>query len=80
LSLTKGKYGVLTRALGPRDAGRLVYVLSRGQEIEYPKCLFTVVCCVCEWLYHTAGIQCVSGWCDYAVGKLGEFRVLLICR
>ena len=51
---------MLACAIRPRDAGRLVYGLSRGQGLEYPKCLCTIVCCVYEWLYRTAGIQFVS--------------------
>jgi hypothetical protein len=54
-------YGVLTRAIGTRDAGRIVYVLIRGQEIEYPVCVQLFAVCVsgfivqreyslCQWM------------------------------
>jgi hypothetical protein len=54
-------------------------VLNGGQGIEYPKCFCIIVCCVCEWLYHTAGIQCVSvDGVIITVGKLGRSIGLLI--
>jgi hypothetical protein len=63
---------VLTRALGTRDGGGLVYVVSGGQEAEYRKCLCKILRhCVSGFITQR---EC-SGWCDYAVGVLrGEIQ------
>ena len=56
-----------TRALATRDGGRLVCVLSGGQEAEYSKC-------ICKILRHCVSGFIIqrewSGWCDYTVGRL----------
>ena len=60
---------MLTRALGTRDGGRLVCVLSGGQEAEYRKCFCKIV------RHFVSGFITQrewSGWCDYRVGKLRE--------
>ena len=49
---------MLTRALGTRDGGGLVYVLSGGRKI--------VRHCVSGFIIQREW----SGWCDYTVGKL----------
>ena len=58
---------MLTRALGTRDDGGLVCVLSGGQEAEYRKCLCKIVRhrvsgFIIQWEW--------SGWCDYTVGRV----------
>ena len=67
LSVTKGQQAVLTRGLGTRHCGRLVYVLRGGQEAEYRKCFCKILRhCVCGFIIQREW----SGWCDYTVGKL----------
>ena len=49
---------MLTRALGTRDGGGLVCVLSGGKEAEYRKCFCKIVR-HCVSGYHTAGMEWV---------------------